>query len=350
MKLLFGSFSAITTLGGGVEVQVRALARVLTQLGVEVELFSPWQKYTLSEYDLFHLFGAHLGTYHLGRAIKNLGMKMVLTPVFYSHHRVWRVKTTSALVLKLRRFGGVWTEPSICKELCCLADLILANTTDELKLIAQGLTIRKEKLGLVPNGVDERFYYATPELFVQQYGIKDFVLYVGHIGWGRKNLLPLLRVIKKIRVPAVLIGPILNNEYTKQCQKIISDTPFIKIIPGLQPESKLLESAYAACDTFILPSLYETPGLSALEAGLAGAKICITKYGGTKEYFGDYATYLEPKSEKSIEQALKEALSKPKSSLLKEHIKSKFLWENCGKRLLECYHRFLEGRVTNPYL
>jgi len=43
----------------------------------------------------------------------------------------------------------------------------------------------------------------------------------------------------------------------------------------------MLASAYAACDVFVLPSMFETPGIAALEAGLAGAKIVITKYGGT---------------------------------------------------------------------
>ncbi len=39
--------------------------------------------------------------------------------------------------------------------------------------------------------VDARFYDADPNLFIKQYGVKDFILYVGHIGWGRKNLLSL---------------------------------------------------------------------------------------------------------------------------------------------------------------
>lgn len=344
MKVLFGAFSAIGVLGGGVFVQVHSLARVLTQLGVKVELFNPWEKYDLNQFDLFHLFGANLGTYHLGRAIKNLGMRLVLTPVFYSRHSATRVRTTLSVALKLRRRGGFWTEHTFCKELCDMADLVLTNTAEEFKMIEQAFNVPEEKLGVVLNGVEERFYNASPDLFIKEFGLKDFVLYVGHIGWGRKNLLPLLRVSKKIAVPTVVVGPVLKNDYSQKCQELISHTPFIKLIPGLPSDSPLLQSAYAACDTFVLPSFYETPGLAALEAALAGAKICITKYGGTTEYFGNYAIYLEPSSESSIEQALKQSIAKPKDWELKEYIRTNFLWEHCGRKLLEHYTRFLMGR------
>lgn len=343
MKALFGSFSAVTLLGGGVEVQVRSLARVLNKLGVNVELFDPWKRYDLSEFNLFHLFGANVGTYHLGRAIKGLGMKLILTPVFYSRHQPAKLRAALAVVTKIRRYGGYWTEHLFCKELCGMADLILVNTVEEGELIARGFDIPKEKIGVVPNGVEERFYYAQPDLFIKEYGIKEFVLYVGHIGMGRKNLLPLLQVLKKNRIPGVIIGPVLNNEYSQKCLKIIEGAPNLKLIPQMAPDSPLLQSAYAACDTFVLPSLYETPGLSALEAGLAGAKVCITCYGGTKEYFGNYATYLEPKSVSSIERAIKQSLNRPKTNELKEHIYKNFLWENCGRILLDWYTKFSIG-------
>ena len=119
--------------------------------------------------------------------------------------------------------------------------------------------------------------------------------------------------------------------------KLIAETPTIKVIPGLAPESPLLESAYAACDTFILPSLYETPGLAALEAGLAGAKVCITRYGGTQEYFAEHATYLEPASEESILNALKQTLARKKDAALSARIRENYLWPRAGETLAAIY-------------
>ncbi len=339
MKVLFGSFSAITVLGGGVERQVSSLAKALTEKGVRVELFDSWKKYNLKEYRFFHLFGANVGTYHLGRALKNLGMKLIVTPIFYSRSSPKSLKFKVNCAVYLRKLGGFWTEHSFCRELCELADIVIVNTAAELKLMKQGLEIPESKMHIVPNGVDKHFVEASPELFIKEYGIKDFVLYVGHIGSGRKNVLPLIKVLRQIGVNAVLIGPVLDNAYGKECVKIISETPSIKLIPGLAADSPILKSAYAACDTFILPSFYETPGLAALEAGLAGAKICITKYGGTTEYFGEHATYIEPQNEKSIQSGLLETISKQKTPALRYHILENFTWEKCAEKLINIYQQ-----------
>ncbi len=325
-------------------IQVRSLARALNDLGVKVELFDPWEKYELDKFDLFHLFGANVGTYHLGRAIKGIGMKLVVTPVFYSLHTYAILKLTVGILAQLRKLGGVWSEPLFCKELCDMADFVIVNTRAELNLINKGLGIPEEKMGLVPNGVEKRFFFASPDLFVSKFGWRNFLLYVGHIGWGRKNLLPVLKVVKELGIPTVLIGTVIQNEYGKKCQEIIATTPTIKLIPHLEHSSPILESAYAACDTFVLPSLFETPGLSALEAGLAGSKICITRYGGTTEYFQDYATYLDPRSQLSIKNSLIRVLTQTKDDRLQKHILDNFLWEKCGNILYTHYRTILEGR------
>ncbi|HTW90539.1 MAG TPA: glycosyltransferase family 4 protein [bacterium] len=337
MRVLFGSFSAITVLGGGVEVQMRSLARELAKLGVEVELFDPWKRYDLKDFAFFHLFGSHVGTYHLGRSMHGLGMKLVVTPVFYSRHSPARVATAIGLAGKVRQRGGFWTEHMFCKELCDMAELVLPDTMDEMDMLAKGFGVPQTKMHELPNGVEERFANATPDLFVKEYGLRDFVLYVGHVGPARKNVFPMLKAAKALNVPTVLIGPVSETGYANQCMKLVADSPNIKVIPGLAPDSPLLESAYAACDTFILPSLYETPGLAALEAGLAGAKVCITRYGGTQEYFADLAAYLEPASEESIRNAIEQTLARKKDSALRERIMKNYLWPRAGETLAQIY-------------
>jgi len=341
MKVLFGTFSASTVLGGGVKVQVASLARELGQLGVEVELFDPWKDYDLSEYDLFHLFGAHVGTYHLGRAMKTLGMRFVLTPVFFSRHPARRVAAMVSVARRLRRKGGFWTEHMFCRELCDMADLVLPNTGAEADMIAEAFGVPRERIGYLPNGVDGRFRDADPDPFKDKYGIEGFILYVGHIGWGRKNVLSLLRVIRRLKHPAVLVGKVIDNQYGRQCRAIIDGSDFIHHIEELPADSGPLASAYAACDTLVLPAYYETPGLAALEAGLAGAKVCITKYGGTKDYFGEHATYLDPHDEGSIETALQESLGREKTGELSDRIRENFLWGEAARQLLAAYQKLL---------
>jgi len=89
-----------------------------------------------------------------------------------------------------------------------------------------------------------------------------------------------------------------------------------------------------------LPSLFETPGLAALEAGLAGAKIVITKYGGTTEYFGENAVYIEPRSVGSIRNGIKRSLAQEKNELLKNRIRKHFLWKDIAQNLARVYKSF----------
>jgi len=110
----------------------------------------------------------------------------------------------------------------------------------------------------------------------------------------------------------------------------------------LKNDDELLASAYAAADVFVLPSLFETPGIAALEAGLAGAKIVITPYGGTKEYFGTMAEYVEPRSVASIRNGILRALAKKNDSRLQEHIRREFLWQRIAAKTAAVYQDILE--------
>ncbi|MCX7785849.1 MAG: glycosyltransferase family 4 protein [candidate division WOR-3 bacterium] len=339
MKIIFASFQAISILEGGVKTQILALKNELEKLGVEVELFDSWQNYSIRQIDFWHLFCAHIGTYHLVRTLSNLGAKMVLTPVFFRHRSPYFIKNILTLSKIVSKFSGFWSEYQLINEICQLANIIVPNTKKERDLIQQSFGISPKKFQILPNGVDERFYNADPNLFIKQYGINNFILYVGHIGWGRKNLLSLLKVCQQIDHPLVLIGKVLENDYAQKCLAIIKSRPHTILIPGLNHNDPLLASAYSACDTFVLPSYYETPGLSALEAGLAGAKVVITKIGGTEEYFKDYAQYINPFSLDSLRQGLVKALEQKKRPELKEHIRSNYLWKVVAENLVEIYRK-----------
>lgn len=336
MKVIFGSFQAITILEGGVKTQVSALKQGLEKLGVEVLLFDAWEKYSLMNIDLVHLFCAHIGTYHLAKSMSALNMKMVVTPVFYSRQNPSLIRTTLPITKLLSKIG-VFQFYQIASELCNMANVIAPNTQKECEIVQNGLKVPNTKIKLLPNGVDERFYYADPSLFINKYGMKDFILYVGHIGWQRKNLLPFLKVCQKIDIPLVLIGKVIENDYGKNCLELIKSRRNTILITDIEHTDPILASAYAACNSLVLPSYYETPGLVALEAGLAGAKIVITKYGGTDEYFKDFAIYLNPNSEKSIRDGIIKSLEQKRNLSLKEHIKNNFLWQHAAEALVKIY-------------
>jgi len=336
MRILIASYPAVTILEGGILTQATSLHRELVKLGHQVELFDTWKSYDLKSWDWFYLVGAHSGTVHLARAAKSLGLRLAVSPVFFSRRGPSALRLKTAWSESWGWYGGSRPEHGFTKEVCVLADAVLPNTKAEAELITRGFGISREKVRVVPNGCDERFAAAKPDAFVQKYGRRDFVLYVGHMGPGRKNLLELIQAMAQIDRPLVLTVKELDNPYARRCREAAKLVRDCLILPAMPQDSELLGSAYAACDTFCLPSLFETPGLAALEAGMAGAKIVITSHGGTQEYFGDMARYVEPSDMNRLSAALQESLAAPKDSRLKEHIRGNFLWRHAAQRLVEC--------------
>ena len=140
----------------------------------------------------------------------------------------------------------------------------------------------------------------------------------------------------------MIIGRVERSDAAKECLERAKKNPRLKILESIPHSSDLLASAFAACDVFVLPSLFETPGLAALEAGLAGAKIVVTPHGGTKDYFGQQAEYVDPYSVASIRKGIENALRKKKEFSLRERIRKEFLWERVAEKTKAVYERVLK--------
>ena len=116
----------------------------------------------------------------------------------------------------------------------------------------------------------------------------------------------------------------------------------LTIITGIDHDSPMLASAYAASSVFALPAMYETPGIAALEAGLAGANVVITPHGGTKDYFKDMATYVDPYNITSIRRGIETSLNQDTNDRLQKYIENNFLWEKVAELTANAYKQLLE--------
>jgi glycosyltransferase involved in cell wall biosynthesis len=344
MKIIMACFEAVSMNHGGPLVQILQTKKELERLGVNVELFDPWKPFSKSDCDLVHIFSANVGTFHFARNLYAADIPFVVSPIFFTQHSSRTIRTAIAGNAFLNKFrSGIYSDYNFTRQICNWSKAVLPNTQEEAELVVRGLGVDEKKINVVPNGVEARFQAGNSSLFVKKYGVKNFILNVGHIGPIRKNVLGLIRALKSIDHPAVIIGKISKNHDGEECVREAAENKNIILIDGLQNNSKLLASAYAACDTFALPSLYETPGIAALEAGLAGAKIVITPHGGTKEYFKDMAEYVEPHSVDSIRNGILAALKKPKDDRLQQHIKSHYLWKHVAQKTLDVYKSVLNG-------
>ncbi len=345
MKICVVAAQSITFVNGGPLMQVRETVGHLRQLGVDVIYFSPWESLEAQASDLFHVFGANISTYEIAHSLYHFGQKLIISPIFFTQRGIAVIRTGIWMEKTLGRLGkGIWNDYGITRRVCRLGRAVLPNTSDESRLIERGLHIEPEKLVVVPNGVHERFLKADPELFVRTYGLKDFILNVGHVGSERKNVVNLIRAVKDLNHPLVIIGKVRQNAYAQQCLDEAAKNKNVRIIDGLPNDSEMLASAYAACKVFALPSLYETPGIAALEAALTTANIAITPFGGTKDYFGSHADYVHPHSVPSIRQGIENALNRPRTTNLRDHIVRNFLWQKVAEKTLEVYKKVLNSK------
>jgi len=348
MKICFATYEGVPLAKGGPFIKIIEIKKELEKLGHTVELFNMWDSSEkINQFDIIHLVGSNFSIYGFARNLYFRKIDFIVEPVFYSNHGKIFLRAAAAAGTMAKKFvPGLWLDYGFIKDICGWSELIVPNTSEEMHLVSGAFNIPLEKFKIIPNGVSERFLNPDPELFIKKYGIKDFILNVGHIGPKRKNILILVKALQGINHPAVIIGKMLNTGEMKEIDKTAYKNKNLLFIEELPNDSPMLASAYAACDTFVLPSMFETPGIAALEAALAGAKIVITPYGGTKEYFKDLALYVEPDSPASIAAGLQNSLELKKSGELKKFIADNFLWEKVAAISVKIYEKF--KNINNP--
>jgi glycosyltransferase involved in cell wall biosynthesis len=266
---------------------------------------------------------------------------VVLSPIcwfepaaLWSLERRWTRRFTGLAAWSIRRM--VPTFPGWRRELLAICDRVLPNSRAEACQLGKLFGASPDRISVVPNGVLDVFRTASPEMFRSQYGNEDFVLYAGRIE-PRKNVLGLIRAVLSLGLPLAVIGeaPAEARAYFEQCR--IEGGDLVRWFKATRHDDPLLASAYAASRVFAMPSWFETPGLAALEAALAGAALVITKFGSTQEYFGDRVEYAHPGRIAGIARAIARSWSQGANPGLADFVASNYLWPDVAKRTAEVY-------------
>lgn len=288
----------------------------------------------LKSYDLIHLFNIMPveETYRQFLNVKLHNKKYVLSTIF------WDPVEFLTSTGQNRTFGRWWEKTMpLRRRVLKEAALILPNSKLEHELLKKIFGELPPAL-IVPNAADPLFTLAKPEPFIKKYHLKDFVLSVGRI-CRRKNQLMLIRAARELELPLVLIGPINDGLYYRECRKEAAGGK-VFFIDSLTPLE--LGSAYAASRVHALVSWYDTPGLVSLEAGLAGCKIVTTDRGSPREYFGELAYYCDPGKIESICKAIRDAWNAPNNPRLKELILNNYTWEKTALKTFQAYRTVLK--------
>jgi glycosyltransferase involved in cell wall biosynthesis len=326
---------------GGGEVQLARTARHLETIGVPARPFNPWAD-RVERGRLLHLFGMSREGLDLARVAKARGVRVVLSPIcWFEPSALWGLAPSRA---KGARDLGAWALrrmvprlPGWRRELLGVADAVLPNSEAEGEQLARLFGLDRGKIRVVPNGVEPDVAEADPGIFRREFGSGEFVLYAGRIE-ARKNVLGLVRGAGRAGLPLVVIGdPVPGSEgYADRCRE--EGGSGVTWIPRMDADDPRLASAFRAARVFALPSWFETPGLSALEAALAGCSVVITPFGSTREYFGDWAFYARPGKLGEIAGALRKAWEAGRRGTeLAEVVRRRYLWATVARRTAEVY-------------
>lgn len=318
---------------------LRKTQEALLNLGVEVELFDIWSG--RRDFDIMHLFGF---SYHLGEfanRANDVGMNIVYSPIAYTTTPTWKWRAWRLInpIMPLSTSYGEMLR------LFRYVDKVTPGTKVEARQLHHNYGVPEEKLSVVPYGIDDQFFHATPDAFEERYGLKDFVLMVGRV-YERKGQLRLIQALEGCGIPLVLIGPQFpsDRDYYDAVVQQCSSHSWVQYL-GQIPDD-LLASAYSAARVHALPSLFECPGLTTLEAAATGANVVAAKEEGLYEYLGDRAFYCDPRSPGNIREAVLTAYETPKTGNLRQHLSEHFTYRVIAERMSQVYEGVLNGRAA----
>jgi len=189
-------------------------------------------------------------------------------------------------------------------------DLVLPNSHAEAEVLRRYYRV-KGAVVPVPNAVDSKLDLATPVPAPAEMAGEDYVLYPGVFA-HRKNQLGFILAMRDLPLRIGFMGGPLPTEsarrYFDRCrQEAPSHHVFWGQVPhGSDQFRSILVNARVAC----LASNCETPGIALLEAASAGSRPAVTWLGGTREYYGACAEYMDALCAGSIRNAINAAWSR----------------------------------------
>ena len=352
MKVVLIARSTLYTAPGGDTVQAVQTARHLNAIGIGAEVKLANEEIAYHDYDLLHFFNLIRPAdilYHSKKSAKPFVVSTILVDYseydklhrkgvgalfsYLSPNSIEYIKTMARWLLRRDHLSSpdyIWMgQYKSIIEILKRANRILPNSESEYRRVVKAYPA-SVRYNVIPNGID-------PTLFKYNSAIEkdtDLVLCVARIE-GIKNQLNLIKALNNTRFRLVIIGAHSPNQvgYYNQCRAIAANNiSFIDHLP--QPQ---LVAYYQLAKVHVLPSWFETTGLSSVEAAAMGCNLVITGKGDTREYFGNDAFYCEPGQPQSILKAIERASLANINLSLREKILKKYTWAHAAAQTLKAY-------------
>lgn len=360
MKVLMIARKTMLSSPGGDTVQILSTAKYLRLLNVQVDVVTAGSDISFEGYDLIHFFNIirpddilpYISKSNLPFVVSTIfvdyneyekknrkGLLKVISNIFNSDQLEY-LKSLVRLVKNGDKLNSAYYilhgQRASIKHIVKKAAMLLPNSHSEYRRFEKQYHI-KCPYRKVPNAIDASTFtdnVAPNEAF------KNHVLCVGRIE-GRKNQLLLIKALLDTDLKLTIIGKPSPNHiaYYNECVALAAQSPNIQIIAHADHDE--LSAIYKAAKVHVLPSWFETTGLSSLEAAMMDCNIVVTRKGDTEEYFTNLAYYCDPEDMQSIKSAVLEAYHTDVNPQLKEVIRKNYTWENTAFETLEAYKQVL---------
>jgi glycosyltransferase involved in cell wall biosynthesis len=357
MKVAFISRSSLLTGKGGDSVQIQETARHLKEWGVDVDIRLTNEKINYHQYHLLHFFNLTRPADILPHINKS-GVPFVVTPLLidYSEFDQQYRGGITGKIFQYLSAGQIEYFKSIARwikgqeeiksssflikgytgsvqYILQKAAMVLPNSEMEYNNLVKLYSI-SPSYQVIPNGIDTGLFLLT----ANKKKDPNLILSVARIE-GLKNQLNLIKAVNDSVFQLFIIGnaAINQTQYYKKCKKIASEN--VHFI-GHLPQQELIQY-YQKAKVHILPSWFETCGLSTLEAASMGCNVVITNRGYASEYCNGHAFYCDPASPGSIREAIEKASGEATNEIFRQKILDNYTWRNAAQKTFQAYKKIL---------
>lgn len=188
------------------------------------------------------------------------------------------------------------------------ADLVIAISEQTKNDIIKFLKINPNKIKVIYQGCQDVFKKDFEESFLkmvkEKYNLPEkFLLNVGTIE-KRKNVLSILKAIKNLDIPLIIIGK-KTKDYFPMVEKYIIENAMqdkVFFLKNLTPEE--LAACYQLAEVFVYPSIFEGFGIPIIEALYSKTPVITTNGSCFPEAGGPFSKYVNPYSEQELKTAI----------------------------------------------
>jgi glycosyltransferase involved in cell wall biosynthesis len=284
MKVIFYQLTPFALAHGGLQSQILCTKQALETLGVEVEFlrwYDPDQKG-----DVLHFFGRMpMDAFHQARQKR---LKLVVADLLSeqgSRPASLRRLQAAAMGLIEKAAPGLSSTTfnwPVYRE----SDACIALTAWEARLMHELFGAPKEKVHVIPRGVEEIFLRSAPA----QRG--QWLVCTATIS-QRKRVLELAEAAVQAQTPLWIIGrPDFDRDPYAQCFfALAKQHPKFIRYEGAIPDRAQLAKVYREARGFVLLSAMESQSLSALEAAACECPLLLSDLPWARTVFGESASY-----------------------------------------------------------